>query len=153
MNDSDPSAPGPVSRWLERLRGGDREGLDPLMQLVYGELRQAARRQIQREGRDHTLSPTALVHEVYLKLRQQRQAGAGVTQTGTQWALAGGEVGGPQGFETYILLWNGGGQFWGRGPTRRQFASDDNIGRRGCGITRVPRSRRRRLSGPADPPG
>ena len=67
---------GPVTQWLEQLRAGDRGALDPLMQIVYAELREAARRHIRREGRDHTLSPTALVHEVYLKLRQQRQLAA-----------------------------------------------------------------------------
>jgi RNA polymerase sigma factor (TIGR02999 family) len=73
MNEALPPATGPVTQWLDRLRAGEKGALDPLMQLVYDELREAARRQLRLEGRDHTLGPTALVHEVYLRLQQQRQ--------------------------------------------------------------------------------
>ena len=41
------------------------------MPVVYHELRQVARRQLSRESPDHTLSPTALVHEAYLRLLRQ----------------------------------------------------------------------------------
>ena len=41
------------------------------MPVVYNELRQVARRQLSRESPDHTLSPTALVHEAYLRLLRQ----------------------------------------------------------------------------------
>jgi RNA polymerase sigma factor (TIGR02999 family) len=44
--------------------------------LVYDELRRVARRELRREARGHTLSATALVHEVYLRLLQQRQLAA-----------------------------------------------------------------------------
>jgi len=44
--------------------------------LVYGELRSLARRQLARESAAHTLSATALVHEVYLRLLRQRQIAA-----------------------------------------------------------------------------
>src|SRR5260370_41837549 len=47
------------------------EGLLPL---VYDELRAMAHRQLQRERTDHTLNTTALVHEVYLKLVDQKRA-------------------------------------------------------------------------------
>lgn len=57
-----------VTRLLDQLRGGDREALDRLFPLVYQELRQAADRVLRREARGHTLQPTALVHEAYLKL-------------------------------------------------------------------------------------
>jgi RNA polymerase sigma factor (TIGR02999 family) len=69
----DTQGSGPVTQWLDRLRAGESSALEPLMQLVYDELRDAARRQLRLENRPHTLSPTALVHEVYLKLQQQRQ--------------------------------------------------------------------------------
>lgn len=62
----------PITVWLDRLRAGDASALDHVMPLVYDELRAAARRQLRAEGREHTLTPTALVHEVYLRLLQQR---------------------------------------------------------------------------------
>ncbi len=43
------------------------------MPLLYDELRRVARRELSRESRAHTLSATALVHEVYLRLLQQRR--------------------------------------------------------------------------------
>lgn len=46
------------------------------MPLMYNELRQVARRQLRRETPAHTLSATALVHEMYLRLLQQRQISA-----------------------------------------------------------------------------
>ena len=64
---------GQVTEWLARWREGDHEALERLVPLVYDELRQVARRQLQRESPNHTLSATALVHEVYLRLLQQRQ--------------------------------------------------------------------------------
>jgi len=47
---------------------------DSLSQTLYGELRQLARRQLDGERRDHTLQATALVNEVYLKLKPNRVA-------------------------------------------------------------------------------
>jgi RNA polymerase sigma factor (TIGR02999 family) len=52
---------------------GDQSALDQLLPLVYGELRRIAARQLRRERRNHTLQPTALVHEVYLRLVDQHQ--------------------------------------------------------------------------------
>src|SRR5262245_20381665 len=66
-------AAGQVTEWLARWRAGDRDARERLVPLVYDELRQVARRQLKRESPSHTLSPTALVHEVYLRLLQQRQ--------------------------------------------------------------------------------
>jgi RNA polymerase sigma factor (TIGR02999 family) len=60
--------PPPVTDLLHRWREGDREALDRLLPLVYAELRRAARREVAREGGAHTLQPTALVHEAYLRL-------------------------------------------------------------------------------------
>jgi len=56
---------GNVTRLLRDWRGGDRDALDRLMPLVYDELRRVARRHMAGERRDHTLQPTALVHETF----------------------------------------------------------------------------------------
>lgn len=61
-----------ITEWLERLQAGEAGALDHLVPLVYDELRRVARGQL-RESRPNTLSATALVHEVYLRLLQQRQ--------------------------------------------------------------------------------
>jgi RNA polymerase sigma factor (TIGR02999 family) len=73
MNEAPPSA---ITDWLERLHAGEAGALERLVPLVYDELRQVARRQLSRESHQNTLSATALVHEVYLRLLQQRQIGA-----------------------------------------------------------------------------
>jgi RNA polymerase sigma factor (TIGR02999 family) len=57
-----------TARWL----GGDDPALVEALPRVYDELRGLARAYLHRERRDHTLQPTALVHEAYLHLRQQR---------------------------------------------------------------------------------
>jgi len=51
---------------------GDRAALDALLPVVYAELRRQARRALRRETAGHTLQPTALVHEAYLRLVDQR---------------------------------------------------------------------------------
>ena len=60
-----------VTQLLVRWRGGDRQALDELMPLVYGELRRLAQHYLQRERSDHTLQSTALVHEVYMRMLGQ----------------------------------------------------------------------------------
>ena len=62
---------GSLTHWLARWRAGDRSALESLVPVVYNELRQVARRQLSRESPDHTLTPTALVHEAYLRLLRQ----------------------------------------------------------------------------------
>ena len=57
-----------LTRLLAELRHGRREVLDEAVAKMYGPLRQAAARQLARERPGHTLLPTALVHEAYLKL-------------------------------------------------------------------------------------
>ena len=52
---------------------GSRTAFDQLLPLVYEELRRVAARQLRNERADHTLQPTALVHEVYIRLVDQRQ--------------------------------------------------------------------------------
>ena len=53
---------------------GDAGAFDALVPVVYEELRRQARRMLRREGMGHTLQPTALVHEAYLRLVDQRRA-------------------------------------------------------------------------------
>ena len=64
------------SRDLSALLGewslGDPSAFNTLLPLVYAELRRIASRQLRRERTGHTLQPTALVHEAYLRLVEQR---------------------------------------------------------------------------------
>src|SRR5215216_872798 len=57
---------------LDDWTRGDARALDRLLPLVYDELRRVAARQLRRERADHTLQPTALVHEAYIRLVDQR---------------------------------------------------------------------------------
>lgn len=57
-----------VTRALLALSAGNRAALDGLLPAIYHRLRDQADRALRRERPDHTLSPTALVHEAYLKL-------------------------------------------------------------------------------------
>ena len=52
---------------------GDESARSRLVEAVYGELRRVARRQLRQERPDHSFTPTALVHEAYLKLIDQRR--------------------------------------------------------------------------------
>jgi len=61
-----------VTALLDDWSRGDRAALDRLLPLVYRELRGVAARQLHRERNGHTLQPTALVHEAYLRLVEQR---------------------------------------------------------------------------------
>lgn len=60
-----------ITQLLERWSQGDQEALDQLMPLVYDELRRLAGAYLRRERPEHTLQPTALVNEAYLKLINQ----------------------------------------------------------------------------------
>ena len=62
---------GDVTRLLADWADGDRAALDVLMPIVYGELRKVADAYLRRERSDHTLQPTALVHEAWLRLVNQ----------------------------------------------------------------------------------
>lgn len=62
---------GDVTQALIASSNGDRAALDALLPLVYDELRCLAARYLARERPDHTLQPTALVHEAYLRLVDQ----------------------------------------------------------------------------------
>lgn len=64
----DASQGGEVTRLLRSIDEGDEEAVPRLVPLVYRELRALAGAQLRRESEGHTLTPTALVHEAYLKL-------------------------------------------------------------------------------------
>jgi RNA polymerase sigma factor (TIGR02999 family) len=66
------TSPQDVTGLLVRWRTGDREALDALTPLVYDELRRLAKSYLRRERPDHTLDGTALVHEAYMRLVDQR---------------------------------------------------------------------------------
>lgn len=57
-----------ITALLLQIREGDQEALAKILPIVYAELRRTAARYMGRERRDHTLQPTAVVHEVYLRL-------------------------------------------------------------------------------------
>jgi RNA polymerase sigma factor (TIGR02999 family) len=63
---------GEVTRLLRDWSDGRREALDKLLPLVYDELRRLAHHYLKSERQDHTLQTTALVHEAYVKLVDQR---------------------------------------------------------------------------------
>ena len=63
---------GEVTRLLQDWSDGSREALDQLLPVVYDELRRLAHSYLTHERSEHTLQTTALVHEAYLKLIDQR---------------------------------------------------------------------------------
>jgi len=62
-----------VTGLLDAAREGDKDAADLLMQAVYADLRQKAAAFLRRERPGHTLQPTALVHETYLRLVDQKR--------------------------------------------------------------------------------
>jgi RNA polymerase sigma factor (TIGR02999 family) len=64
---------GDITVLLRKWKAGDAEACDELMPHVYPHLHQVAAAYLRRESGDHTLQPTALVHELYLRLLQQRK--------------------------------------------------------------------------------
>lgn len=66
-------APKDVTQLLHDWSNGDKEALDRLLPLVYDELRRVAARYLGRERPGHTLQPTALVHEAYIRLLGESQ--------------------------------------------------------------------------------
>jgi RNA polymerase sigma factor (TIGR02999 family) len=67
-----PGAPPDVTLWLQEWSHGDEAALERLTSLVYDELRQIAARHLRDERSSHTLQPTDLVHEAFLRLVRQR---------------------------------------------------------------------------------
>ena len=62
-----------VAALLERWQGGDKTALDEMLPDVYEELHRLARIYLSRERSDHTLQPTELVNEAYIRLVSQRE--------------------------------------------------------------------------------
>ena len=65
------SGPNQVTRLLIDWQKGDKAALDQLMPLVYQELRKLAAGYLKKERRNHTLQPTALIHEAYVRMIEQ----------------------------------------------------------------------------------
>jgi RNA polymerase sigma factor (TIGR02999 family) len=68
----DSRGPGGVTRLLLEWGSGDEQARERMLPLVYEELRRIAAGYMRRERAEHTLQPTALVHEAYLRLVDQR---------------------------------------------------------------------------------
>jgi len=66
--------PAEVTRLLQRLEGGDNEAANQLVPLLYQELRRMAGAYLRHERPNHTLQPTALINEAYLKLANAENA-------------------------------------------------------------------------------
>ena len=64
---------GRITQLLERWSDGDVGSFDALVPIVYDELRKLADHYLRSERAEHTLQPTALVHEAYLRLRGVRE--------------------------------------------------------------------------------
>ena len=71
--DHRPTPASEVTELLLAWSGGEPAARNQLIEAVYGELRLLARRFLRHERADHSLSPTALVHEAYLKLVDQHR--------------------------------------------------------------------------------
>jgi len=76
MSDAPPPrepTPGDVTLLLQRIENGDAKAADQILPLVYDELRKLATARMAHENAGHTLQPTALVHEAWLRLGGDRQ--------------------------------------------------------------------------------
>jgi RNA polymerase sigma-70 factor (ECF subfamily) len=65
---------GEVTRLLGEISGGKKDAMNQLLPLVYDELHRLARSYFRRERGEHTLQPTALVHEAYIRMVDQKAA-------------------------------------------------------------------------------
>src|SRR3954462_12269775 len=73
MTDESDSPSGAVTQWLLDWGRSDKKGLDRMLPVVYEELHRMAAHYLSQEAPGHTLQPTALVHEAYLRLVDQRR--------------------------------------------------------------------------------
>src|SRR6188472_3903040 len=73
MTDDSASPSGAITQWLLDWGRSDKTGLDQMLPVVYEELHRLAAHYLSREATGHTLQPTALVHEAYLRLVDQRR--------------------------------------------------------------------------------
>jgi RNA polymerase sigma factor (TIGR02999 family) len=67
------TSPATITQMLIRWRNGDKAALDELAPLVYSELRRLARYYLRAERSGHTLQPSDLVHEAYLRLVDEKE--------------------------------------------------------------------------------
>ena len=65
------NSPSDITGLLSEYQAGNRAVLDDLFPLIYDELKRVAANKLKSERSDHTLQPTALVHEAYLRLTSQ----------------------------------------------------------------------------------
>lgn len=68
------SESGNITKLLREYQSGNKDALDEMFPLVYNELRRLAANRLRSERSDHTLQPTALVHEAYMRLVEQHSA-------------------------------------------------------------------------------
>jgi RNA polymerase sigma-70 factor, ECF subfamily len=73
MTEEADSPSGAITQWLLDWGRSDKTGLDQMLPVVYEELHRMAAHYLSREATGHTLQPTALVHEAYLRLVDQRR--------------------------------------------------------------------------------
>lgn len=76
MSELPPESPTAVTDWLLALGRNDKSGLDQMLPVLYDELHRLAQAYLSHENAGHTLQPTALVHEAYLRL---------VSREGAEW--------------------------------------------------------------------
>lgn len=62
-----------ITEMLIKVTNGNKEAVNSLLPVVYKELKQMAQNQLRNERKGHTLNATALVHETYFKLIDQRK--------------------------------------------------------------------------------
>lgn len=68
-----PSDERPITQLLSEIKSGEKDALHKLLPIVYSELRRLAGSRLRNERSNHTLQPTALVHEAYLRLVGQSE--------------------------------------------------------------------------------
>jgi RNA polymerase sigma-70 factor (ECF subfamily) len=73
MTDPPVAPPGAITQWLLDWGRSDKQELDQMLPVLYGELHRLATQYLSREATGHTLQPTALVNEAYLRLVDQRR--------------------------------------------------------------------------------
>ena len=73
MTDEAPARQGAITQWLLDWGRSGKQGLDSMLPVLYQELHRLASSYLSREAPGHTLQPTALVHEAYLRLVDQRR--------------------------------------------------------------------------------
>ncbi|MEM1180293.1 MAG: ECF-type sigma factor, partial [Acidobacteriota bacterium] len=69
------TSPAELTALLERWQGGEEQALAQLWSIIYRQVRELARHQFSREPAGHTLQPTALVNEAYVRLMGSAPAG------------------------------------------------------------------------------